>query len=292
MLIQQKLERAHLSDAQQAVMDYFLTQRNKIQNMSISDVAKNTYTSTTTIIRLAKKLGFSGYEEFKKAFVKEVEYLDEHFTEINPNFPFERNDSIQTIASKITQLSIESAQDTLTLINHDQLLKAVQILRNSKNIHLGAISYSLLLGQIFRLDMMRIGRNVNVCDINGEELFLENVVHPSDCIIFISYSGEIDKLCILAKRLKQKGTKIIVITSIGDNTLKKYSDVVLEVSTREKLYSKIKGYNNENSIKLMLDILYSCYFKTNYDEHLKQRLDISSNGEIGRTSEVAIMKEA
>ena len=66
-------------------------------------------------------------------------------------------------------------------------------------------------------------------------LFLPSIIGKDDCMIFISYSGEIDQLCELAKILKNKGTSIIVISSLGDNRLKKYADVVLHISTREKL---------------------------------------------------------
>lgn len=292
MLIEQKLENIKLSDAQNKVMMFFLEQRSQIKHMSITDVAKTTFVSTTTVIRLAKKLGYYGFEDFKEDFLKGVDYLDNHFDNIDVNFPFCQNDNFQRIASKITQLSIETMQDTLSLIEHDSLQQAVIALKKAKNIHLAAISYPLLLGQMFRLDMMRIGRNVNVCDISGEELFLENVIKKEDCIIFISYSGQIEKLCLLARKVKQKGAKVIAITSIGDNLLKKYSDIVLQISTREKLYSKIKGYSNEDSIKLILDILYSCYFQLDYDNHLKKRIAVSSSGEIGRTSQVSILKEA
>ena len=84
---------------------------------------------------------------------------------------------------------------------------------------------------------------------------------------------------------------IIAITSLGDNELKKYADVVLHISTREKLYSKIAGYSNENSIKLILDILYSCYFNLMYDDNLARRIAISKQAEVGRESTLEIMKE-
>lgn len=89
------------------------------------------------------------------------------------------------------------------------------MLKNAKNIHLCAISYCLMLGQIFKMDMLRIGTNINIYDISGDELFLPAVVLPGDCVIFISYSGQIDKLCVLAETLKKMDAKIIVISSLG-----------------------------------------------------------------------------
>lgn len=99
--------------------------------------------------------------------------------------------------------------------------KLFELCRKANQIHLAAISYSLLLGQIFKLDMLRIGKNVNICNTNGEELFLPAVIKNNDCIIIISYSGEIHNLCSLARTLKGRSVPIIAITSLGDNELKK-----------------------------------------------------------------------
>ena len=225
MLIEQKIERARLSQSQQLIADYLLEKRSNIKDMTIKELAVATYTSTGTIIRLAKKLGYHGYEDFKADFLKEVYYLDTHFKNIDPNFPFVKTDNIQKIASKVTLLAQETLSDTLALLEHDNLQKALRIMQKANQIHLAAISYS----------------------------------------------GEIHNLCSLARTLKGRSVPIIAITSLGDNELKKYADVVLHISTREKLYSKIAGYSNENSIKLILDILYSCYFNLMYDDNLARR---------------------
>ena len=116
----------------------------------------------------------------------------------------------------------------------------------------------------------------------------------------IFYKNEYHRRLLSPKRaavstlryFKRKGVSIIVITSLGDNDLRKYGDVVLNISTREKLYSKIGGFVNENSIKLILDILYACYFELNYDDNLNKRINISKESETTRFSSLDIMKES
>ena len=291
MLISQKIEKVKLSSGQKAVTDYLHDQGSKIKNQTIKEVAEASYTSTGTIMRLIKKLDFQGFNEFKEAFIKELNYLESHFNHIDPNYPFNQNDNIQKIASKITILAKETLNDTLSLIEHDSLQKAVLLLHKAKNIHLAAISYSLLLGQIFQLDMLRIGVNVNVCHINGEELFSTAIINQGDCLLVVSYSGSIDNLVQIAKKAREKQASVIVITSLGDNRLVDYADVILRVSTREKLYSKIGGFSNEYSIKLILDILYSCYYALDYQKNSNRRINISKEAEINRQATLEIMKE-
>lgn len=172
MFIIQKIETMHLSSSQSEVARYLLDKKLEIENKTIYELARETYTSPATIVRLAKKLGYEGYEAFKKDFLDEQKYILTHFKNIDPNFPFNKNDSIQTIASKMTILTKESADDTLSLIKHDNLQKAVSLLQKARIIHLSAISYSLLLGQTFQLNMNRLGKLVNICPVEGEELFM------------------------------------------------------------------------------------------------------------------------
>ena len=49
-----------------AVMAAKLSKKLEIENMTIYELARKTYTSPATIVRLAKKLGYEGYEALKK----------------------------------------------------------------------------------------------------------------------------------------------------------------------------------------------------------------------------------
>lgn len=68
MFIIQKLETIHLSSSQKEVAQYILDKKLEIEKLTIQELAHQTYTSPATIIRLAKKLGYEGYESFKKRF--------------------------------------------------------------------------------------------------------------------------------------------------------------------------------------------------------------------------------
>src|SRR5699024_7421218 len=59
------------------------------------------------------------------------------------------------------------------------------------------------------------------------------------CAIVISYTGENDGMLKCIDMLRERGSSIISLTSIGDNTISKLSDVTLHITTRETHYSKI-----------------------------------------------------
>lgn len=291
MLIEQKMNELDLTESQKCILDFILGQQEKIESMTVKEIAEKTYTSTGSVIRTAQKLGYSGFEEFKNDYLKELNYLNHHFKKIDPNYPFKKKDSIQKIASKITSLSKEALDDTLSLIHHDALQQAVQLLKDANHIYLVGLSYALMLGKIFQMDMYRIGKYVTVLDTAGEEFYLPSLLTDKDCVIAISYSGNTDEHLIPGKGIKQSGAKVIAITSLGENDLAKMANVVLPITTREKLRTKIKGYTTEISIKLILDILYSCYYQLEYDQNNDKRLKAYHDGDKGRTSTLNLVTE-
>jgi DNA-binding MurR/RpiR family transcriptional regulator len=57
--------RANLNKNENELLKYFIENSKNIKGMKIQDASKNTFVSTAAIIRFCKKLGFSGYSDFK-----------------------------------------------------------------------------------------------------------------------------------------------------------------------------------------------------------------------------------
>ena len=292
MLIIEKLKNIKgLSQSQQNIVEYILEKKQLIEKMTIKEIAEKTYTSSATFIRLAKNLGYNGFDELKKDYLDELRYLDTHFQNIDANKPFEKGDNNIAIANKIGTLFKESVNDTLSLISHEKLQKAVQLLKNCQTIHYCAISFPLIYGDDFALKMERLAKRVYISKLPGENLYSSALIQDNDIALIVSYSGETPLIKDMISIYKSKNIPIIAITSFGSSYLREHANVTLTISTREKLYSKIAGYSNEVSIKLLLDILYSCYFSLDYDKNFNNKKKLSKLSEKGRVSSSEILKE-
>lgn len=291
MLIRERLENFDFSNSEQKIVAYILEKKAAIQEMTTKEIAEATYTSPSTLVRIAHKMNFSGWSDLKEAFLKEEEYLQKYFSEINANLPFQRNDTIMSIASKIAALEKESIDDTLSLITHDDLQQAIQIIRKASYTSLFAVSNNLLITQEFQHNMSRIKKRVDICALQGETIFKAHLADPSSCAIIVSYSGETEILNQTIKTLKGNNIPVIAITNIGDNTAARLADCVLRISTREKLYSKIATFSTDSAIVYLLDVLYSCIFALDYDANLQLRISTSKMIEAARFSTVDIIKE-
>ena len=145
MLLQEQMKQDIFSYNEKTIIDFILEKQEQIKDYSTKMIGDETYTAPSTIIRIAHKLGFQGWSDFKEAFLDEVIYLNNHFQEIDPNFPFTNQDTMMQIAHKITQLHIESAKDTASLIQHDTLQKALRIMAKADVIKVFAVANLNLL---------------------------------------------------------------------------------------------------------------------------------------------------
>ena len=291
MLIRERLERCEFSNSERVIIDFILKEKMNIQNMTTKDIANATYTSPSTLIRIAHKMNFKGWNELKEAYLKEEKYLETHFLDIDANYPFSNDDTIMSIASKIATLKKEAIDDTLSLVTHDDLQKAVQTIRKTSSIYVFAVSNNALITQEFAHNMSRIQKRVTVCSLQGELVYTAMNADPHSCAIIVSYSGETPILKKVINTLKINHIPIIGITNIGDNTVSKNADVVLRICTREKLYSKIATFSTDVSFEYILDLLYSCVFALHYDQNIQRKKRVSQMIEKGRFSTIDIVKE-
>ncbi len=61
-----------LNENEKAIVEYIIKNKEKCQEMTIIELAKETLTSKSSILRLTQKLGFSGYSEFKYSIRKDI----------------------------------------------------------------------------------------------------------------------------------------------------------------------------------------------------------------------------
>lgn len=289
MLISQKLEAmtADYKDARAVVGSFMLEQRTNLQNLSLQQIADATYTSRSTLVRIAKKLGYSGWNELARKYADECRYYESHFTNISPNHPFEKGDSPSAIVDKVGHVMVESILDTKDMLDADVLARAAALLARSERIAMLCISPSSILAELFQRKMMQIGVHIELIQ-QSEQSFHALSLGNRDCAIVISYSGNNASRAPMRylSGLKERGVSIVAITSAGDNLLRSQADYVLTMSSREKLYSKIATFATEDSISFLLNALYSCYFVLNYDKNLQYKINASREIERQRYTSV------
>lgn len=113
------------------------------------------------------------------------------------------------------------------------------IIINSKNIFVTGAGRSGLAAKAFAMRLMHLGLSAYVV---GETI--SPAIYEDDCIIAISGSGETNTIVSAAKIAKNRGSKVLAVTSYPESTLGKLSDAYVFVKGRTK-----KEVDDENYMK-------------------------------------------
>lgn len=268
------------SHSEKEIAHYILNEGEKVLNLSIKELAKKTYTSPATIVRLCHKLGLEGYGDFKIKYSAELQFDLAHTDRIDVNFPFNEEDNDSMIAYKLASLNQEVIAETIQLIDFEQLHQIVGLLDQNKDIDIYGTGNSLLAAMSFQHKMMRIQRNVNLKMLAGEQVFMSYNSNKNKIAMIISYSGETNELIKIAEILKEKKTPIIVLTSVGDNRLSHYADYILNIGSREKIFTKIAPFASQTSIEYLLNVIFSCLFKKNYETNIQNKISYDKENDV------------
>lgn len=243
----------NLTKSQKKVIDYILENIETAARMSIQDISEATDVSIATISRLTKKLGYGSFQDMKLKIYENNQNVATKF------FPFiNKEDSYCDIASNSFYMAKLTLQDTQSMLQEETLIKAVQILANSKTCNIFALGAS----QVVALDAFhRFIRTSLTCtflqDFHFQLMHVAGLT-SQDCALIISHTGRNKDTLEIAKIAKKNGVPIIAITSNMTSPLTKLSDISL-VSVSDETNYRPEAVSSLVSQITLVDALFMMY---------------------------------
>ena len=144
---------------------------------------------------------------------------------------------------EIMKTSIKAILDNIKnaeeFLDEDEIEKFENIIIESKNIFVTGAGRSGLAAKAFAMRLMHLGLSAYVV---GETI--SPAIYEDDCIIAISGSGETNTIVSAAKIAKNRGSKVLALTSYPESSLGQLADSYILVKGRTK-----KEVDDENYIK-------------------------------------------
>lgn len=260
----QLMDQTSFSHAEKQIAEYILKNQQHIMTLSIQQLGKETYSSATTVTRFCKKLGFSGFKEFKTTFIQAFNIQRIKETEMNGNYPFAELDNECDIANKMANLTKNTISACQLLIDTQLIKKVVNRMIQADNLIAIGVSDSFLRILDFQNKMLKINQFVKVSFLQPEQTFLCSNATEKDAALIVSYSGKTAEMINEAKILRQRCVYTVVITSQPKSPLAKLSDVVLLLPSEPSETSLPYSFSSQISIDYMLNVLYSCLYRKDY----------------------------
>jgi|SRR5690625_1091996 len=202
-----------LTEVERKIAENIVEKPELFIHHSVADIADNLFVSKTSIINFAQKMGFQGFSEmryFIRATLEDEEKAAKMstFEEVNQHLAREVQKTFELIREKDLILFCEQIQQAQTLYI---------LARGITKQYATALSM-----QLRTMDIIAIF----VDDYNLIKT-LPNTLKENDTVLIISLSGKTEILVEFTNRAMAKKSKILSITSFGNNPINQMSDYSL-----------------------------------------------------------------
>lgn len=259
-----------------------------VASLGMAEVAERCFSSKATLVRFAKELGFSGWREFRAAYLEECGQADDAFGNVDVNLPFDETTTTPQLIESVSTIEAGAIRDTVAQLDPAELDRACALILGARRVAAFGASPNNHILQVFMQRMNTIGRHIEVCHVD------EGVAHAStltgdDCAILVSYSGSDGSLFPMRAipALEERGVPILAITSAGDNFLRSRANVTLTLSSREHIYGKPTNIASITSLACLADLLYARCFREHFRENLARKLEAAQRRERRRRAGAA-----
>lgn len=268
LLIEQLTTQENFTSNEQKIAHYILENLTQIPNMNIEQIAKQTYTSHSAVVRLAKKLNFEGFRDFKIA-LSEAAYNKRYTQEqVDANFPFEPQDSSDQIAKKMADLTIETIKLTQLQINGKLLEDAAAILTKANRIFLFAKGDSQIRARSFQNKMIKINKFLIVADEYADEAWTAANLTPTDCALFVTYGAKSPQHAKILTYFQEKRIPSVLLSGNPNAALNQLATLPIIISQNEYDFLKIGTFSSQVAFQYVLDTLFSILYAQEFQQNL------------------------
>ncbi len=270
-------ENKDLSKNERILANYILKHPEDVLKMSSKDLGKVCFVSTATVYRLCDKLGLLGFSDLKIKITSSLDDYRKSNENFNFDFPVNQFQTHYEIIQKIKEDYEQTLNLTANLFSLDQLRLIASAMKKAQIIDVYTSAGNINFALNFQFQMQEIGKQVNVPIDEYQQRLIAASSDENHLAIIITFGGRGILSDILPRILHKVKTPIVLISSY-DYTFKDFDpDYQLYISSYENHYKKISSFSTRLSILYILDVLYTCYFKLDYQENIEKKLAYYNN---------------
>lgn len=208
-----------LTELDETILTYIIEHIDTVLQMGVREIAKQNYTSPASIIRLSKKLGYTGFVEMYYHLAPKVKQA-ENPQQKDPEelFKFELADIYQYNSQEEIELFIEK------VLNLKQ-----------KYIFLYATGFSAIVAEYLYKKLLVLGKKTIFASGTDSVGVFENNLEDIGAFIVISKSGETQQVIDKLELAEEQGIFRVSFTKNSSNRVAELADVSFEIRDQNEL---------------------------------------------------------
>lgn len=246
-----------LKAAEKRVADYVLQNTEDVIDLTIEELASASSSSYATITRLCKKLGYTGYKDFKSSLISDV-IMKRGVDDLIYTMSITTDTSTESIAEKIYNLATSVLEDSYKIMDPAVIDAAVDKILSAGSICFIGAGYSGISARYAYSKFFRIGIPC-YSELDSTIYRMKiSIMNEKDVLFAISSSGRTNNIIEAVRLAKKNKVSVISLSDFAISPLTKISDL--------NLYTTPRNVNLFMNIDMpliigqfaIIDVLYSC----------------------------------
>lgn len=190
------------SDTERAILAYLIDHQREAAESSVQQVARKTYTSTSSIMRITKRLGFSGFAELK--------YYLRHAAAAERTAPAEDPLALQE----------KDVRETLELLRTADLDPVLDGIESARTVYFFGTGFAQrTAAQETAKSLMVLGIPALLIPDLTELRAGMNTFREDDLMVLVSLSGNTETSADIPDMLSYRGVPTLAVTRLGRNRM-------------------------------------------------------------------------
>ena len=153
-------EKKGFSIAESKIADYIIANKEEILHLTVRELAKATYTGSSTVMRVIKKVYDGSFSDFKVDLAYELHNARDSESKIQ--FQIQNQETAFSIIEKIARVEKETINKTQSMQNYQQIERVTKLINEATIVYIFADGITEQVGHEFKYMMARIGKTVEI----------------------------------------------------------------------------------------------------------------------------------
>jgi len=266
-----RISLSSLSNTEQRIIEWMMTKGNLKPRTSIKEVAEALSVSEPLLVKVSKKLGYSGFREIRSALLSYFDALP-----FDKEQELSEKDNVENIIEKVFNNSVQALKEAQSIVDAKIISKAAEWIFHANRIVILGVGGSAIVGEDFEHKLLRIGIHSHTYSDNHLMVMVASQLKENDVVIAISQSGNTAEICNAILVAKKNQAKIICITNNHQSELAEISDLSIFSPAKN---GPLLGQNAAARIiqLTLLDTLFIAIVVLDHEKfkvHLERSIDV------------------
>jgi DNA-binding MurR/RpiR family transcriptional regulator len=245
-----------LRRSEQRIAEAALADPAGVSGLSITELAARCETSTATVARFCRNVGFDGYKGFCLSLARAgAGESDRRFEFGVSEGDIDPADSTRDVVRKLAFQEARAVEETAELLDLAEVDRVVNAIADAPFIDVYGSASSGLAAQDLGQKLRRIGYFASAWTDAHLALTSAAVLRPGSVAIAFSHSGETEEALSAIETAQGAGAFTVAVTNFPDSPLAQLSHAVLTTASRETRF-RYGAMSSRMAQLMIVDVIF------------------------------------